>query len=67
MRAPELKLPQSAALSGQMFFHRFYYKVSFKRFDVENTSMAALFLDVEQEVVERMMNPIASPGTDARD
>ena len=44
-----LKLPQSAALSGQMFFHRFYYKVSFKRFDVENTSMAALFLAAKRE------------------
>lgn len=44
-----LKLPQVAALSGQMLFHRFYYKVSFTRFDVENTSMAALFLAAKRE------------------
>eukprot|EP00658_Telonema_sp_P-2_P019142 TRINITY_DN17518_c0_g2_i1.p1 TRINITY_DN17518_c0_g2~~TRINITY_DN17518_c0_g2_i1.p1 ORF type:complete len:422 (-),score=116.30 TRINITY_DN17518_c0_g2_i1:46-1311(-) len=44
-----LKLPQVAALSGQILFHRFYYKVSFQRFDVEISSMAALFLASKRE------------------
>eukprot|EP00656_Telonema_subtile_P056511 TRINITY_DN9040_c0_g1_i1.p1 TRINITY_DN9040_c0_g1~~TRINITY_DN9040_c0_g1_i1.p1 ORF type:complete len:339 (+),score=109.99 TRINITY_DN9040_c0_g1_i1:207-1223(+) len=44
-----LKLPQVAAITGQMLFHRFYYKVSFQRYDVEISAMAALFLAAKRE------------------
>jgi len=42
-------MPQVAAATGQIFFHRFYYKVSFKRYDVEIASMGALFLAAKRE------------------
>jgi len=44
-----LKMPQTCAATGQILFHRFYYKVSFKRYDVEISAMAALFLAAKRE------------------
>jgi len=44
-----LKLPQVAALSGQMLFHRFYHKASFQHYDVEISAMSALFLASKRE------------------
>ena len=40
---------QVAAATGQILFHRFYFKVSFKRYDVDTASMASLFLAAKRE------------------
>jgi len=44
-----LKMPQVAMCTGQVLFHRFYYKVSFKSYDVETAAMAGLFLAAKRE------------------
>jgi hypothetical protein len=39
--------------TAQVLFHRFYYRRSFRRFDVQESAMAALFLATKSEEKER--------------
>jgi len=46
-----LKLPQTAAATGQILFQRYYYQKSFVRYNFEHTVMACLLLasKIEEE------------------
>jgi hypothetical protein len=39
-----LRLPQAAVVTAHILFHRFYYRKSFRRHDVNDMAMATLFL-----------------------
>ncbi len=41
--------PQVTMATGQVIFHRFYFRQSFKRYDVRYVSLAALFLAAKIE------------------
>jgi len=53
--AKRLKLPQLAAATAMVFFHRFFTKQSFGEFDRFEVAVAALFLSTKVEVSDREM------------
>ena len=43
--------------TGQVIFHRFYFRQSFKRYDVRYVSLAALFLAAKIEETPKKCAP----------
>jgi len=48
-----LKLPQVTGATAQTYFHRFYARASFAKYDVQATSRACLFLATKNEETQR--------------
>ncbi|KAI3379379.1 hypothetical protein SNEBB_005472 [Seison nebaliae] len=58
-----LKLPQTAAATAQVLFHRFYYAKSFLQFDCKFMAMAAITLAAKIEETSRRIRDVINVFT----